>query len=83
VIVGPDLTIPGHTEVFVLGEMAAARSADTGKPVSGVAQGGIQMGRFAGETIANELRRRSTRPVQEKPRTCPNRCGPWKLFRFL
>jgi NADH dehydrogenase len=56
VIVGPDLSIPGHPEVFVAGDMASATSADTGKPVPGVAQGGIQMGRFAGETIANELR---------------------------
>jgi NADH:ubiquinone reductase (H+-translocating) len=56
VIVGPDLSIPGHPEIFVTGDMAAATSADTGKPIPGVAQGGIQMGRFAGETIAEELR---------------------------
>jgi len=59
VIVGPDLTIPGHPEVFVVGDLAAAVSADTGKPVPGVAQGGIQMGYFAGETIADELRGQS------------------------
>ena len=55
VIVGPDLTIPGHPEVFVAGDMAAATSADTGQPVPGVAQGGIQMGRYAGRTIAREV----------------------------
>ena len=33
VIVGPDLSIPGHPEVFVAGDLAAATSADTGKPV--------------------------------------------------
>ncbi len=60
VVVGPDLTIPGHPEVFVAGDMAAARSADTGKPVPGVAQGGIQMGRYAGEIIASEVSGRST-----------------------
>lgn len=54
VIVGPDLAIPGHPEVFVAGDMAAANSADTGKPVPGVAQGGIQMGDFAGRVIAKE-----------------------------
>ena len=62
VIVGPDLTIPNHPEVFVAGDMAAAKSADTGDPVPGVAQGGIQMGRFAGETIARDVRSQSTRP---------------------
>jgi NADH dehydrogenase len=56
VIVGADLTIPGHPEVFVVGDLAAAISADTGKPVPGMAQPGIQTGRFAGETIANDLR---------------------------
>ena len=59
VIVGPDLTVPGHPEVFVVGDMAAARSADSGKPVPGVAQGGIQMGRYAGETIAGDVRGQS------------------------
>jgi len=60
VIVGPDLTIPGHPEVFVTGDMAAAKSADTGNPVPGVAQGGLQMGHYAGETIARESAGRST-----------------------
>lgn len=55
VIVRPDLSIPGHPEVFVTGDMAAARSADTDKPVPGVAQGGIQMGRHAGRIIAGEV----------------------------
>jgi NADH dehydrogenase len=56
VIVGPDLTIPEHPEVFVVGDLALAMSADTGKQVPGVAQGGIQMGRFAGQSIASDLR---------------------------
>jgi NADH dehydrogenase len=56
VIVGPDLTIPGHPEVFVTGDLAAARSADTGNPVPGVAQGALQMGHFAGAAIAREVR---------------------------
>jgi len=56
VIVGPDLTIPGHPEVFVAGDLAAAKSADTGKPVPGVAQGGLQMGRYVGKLIAREVK---------------------------
>ena len=60
VIVGPDLTIPGHPEVFVAGDLAAAASADTNQPVPGVAQGGIQMGRYAGRAIASETAGRST-----------------------
>lgn len=56
VIVGPDLTIPGHPEVFVTGDLAAARSADTNTPVPGVAQGALQMGHFAGTLVAREVR---------------------------
>ena len=59
VVVGPDLTIPGHPEVFVAGDLAAATSADTGLPVPGVAQGGIQMGRYAGRAIAAGVTGRS------------------------
>jgi NADH dehydrogenase len=66
VIVGPGLSIPGHPEVFVAGDLAAAVSADTGKPVPGVAQGGIQMGRYAGEMIAAAVRDRSA-ASQRKP----------------
>ncbi len=65
VIVGPDLTIPGHPEVFVAGDMAAAKSSDTGEPVPGVAQGGIQMGAYAGETIARELAGLTTPTARE------------------
>ncbi len=60
VIVGPDLTLPGHPEVFVVGDLAAVRSADTNQPVPGVAQAAIQMGRYAGRTIASEVAGRST-----------------------
>src|SRR5690606_13038746 len=54
VIVGPDLTIPGHPEVFIAGDLAAARSADTDAPVPGVAQAAIQMGRYVGRAIRPE-----------------------------
>jgi len=65
VIVGPDLTIPGHPEVFVTGDMAAARSGDTGTPVPGVAQGGLQMGHYAGTVIARETSGRTAPEARE------------------
>jgi NADH dehydrogenase len=66
VIVGPDLSLPGHPEVFVVGDMAAAKSADTDKPVPGVAQGAIQTGQYVGKLIAGELTNRST-PTRRPP----------------
>jgi NADH dehydrogenase len=43
VLVQPDLTIPGHPEVFVIGDLAATRK-DDGSPVPGVAPAAIQQG---------------------------------------
>ena len=65
VIVNPDMSIPGHAEVFVIGDMAAAKSADTGKPVPGVAQGALQTGEFVGRIIEREVKGRAT--VAERP----------------
>lgn len=56
VLVGDDLTIPGHPNVFVVGDLAHRVDPKTNKPVPGVAQGALQMGHFAGKTIAEELR---------------------------
>jgi NADH dehydrogenase len=53
--VAPDLSIPGHPRLFVAGDLAAATCARTNKPVPGVAQGAMQMGRHAGQTIAAEI----------------------------
>jgi len=55
VIVGDDLTVPGHPNVFVVGDLARRIDPVSGEPVPGVAQGALQMGEFAGRTIAAEL----------------------------
>jgi len=55
----PDLTIPGHPEVFVIGDLASLDGPD-GKPYPGVAQVAIQMGRHA---AANALRATEHQPL--------------------
>lgn len=50
VIVQPDLTVPGHPEVFVTGDLASA-VRHNGQPVPGVAPAAIQMGKFAARQI--------------------------------
>lgn len=52
--VGPDLTIAAHPEIFVVGDLAAV-AWKSGRTVPGVAQGGIQGGRYAAHTIAARL----------------------------
>jgi NADH dehydrogenase len=52
VIVEPDLSVPGHPEVFVIGDLASVPG------VPGVAPAAMQMGRHAGRVIATAQRRR-------------------------
>jgi NADH dehydrogenase len=52
--VGPDLTIPGHPEVYVVGDLASATS--DGKPVPGVSPAAKQMGRTAARNILLRMR---------------------------
>jgi NADH:ubiquinone reductase (H+-translocating) len=54
--VAGDLSIPGHKNVFVCGDLASYLDKD-GKPVPGVAPAAIQMGKFAAEQIVNDLQR--------------------------
>jgi NADH:ubiquinone reductase (H+-translocating) len=54
VIVEPDLSVPGHPEVFVVGDLAAAKFKD-GKMVPGVAPAAIQMGKFAARQIRRSV----------------------------
>lgn len=49
VVVEPDLTIPGHANVYVIGDLASI--ASNGKPVPGVAPAAMQMGSFAAKNI--------------------------------
>lgn len=60
VIVGPDCSVPGHPAIFVVGDMALTHSARSKQPVPGVAQGGLQTGRFVGRLIAREIAKPST-----------------------
>jgi NADH dehydrogenase len=50
----PDLSIPGHPEVFVIGDLATLKD-DTGRPLPGVAPVAIQEGDFVAKTIARDL----------------------------
>lgn len=60
VMVAPDLTIPGHPEIFVIGDLAYLEG--NGKPIPGVAPAAMQQGRYAAATIVERLRNRETKP---------------------
>lgn len=50
-----DLSLPGHPEVFVIGDLAALKDAQ-GKMLPGVAPVAIQEGKFVAHTIGRELK---------------------------
>jgi NADH:ubiquinone reductase (H+-translocating) len=59
-LVEPDCTIPGHPEVFVLGD-AAAFEHQSGGTLPGICPVAIQMGEYAARTIAGDLAGRPRR----------------------
>ena len=61
VIVEPDLTVPGHADVFVIGDLAAMKDA-AGRQLPGVAQVAIQMGRHAARNIIRAIENQPYRP---------------------
>jgi NADH dehydrogenase len=63
IVVGPDLSVPGHPEIFVVGDVAAAAWRDD-RPVPGVAQGGIQGGTYVAKTIGRRLAGEPTPPFR-------------------
>ncbi len=62
VLVEPDLSVPGHPEVFVVGDLMS-REQD-GRPVPGVAPAAIQSGRAAAANIARRVAGKATRPFR-------------------
>jgi len=55
VIVEPDLSIKGHPEIFVIGDLASF-SYQTGKPLPGVAQVAMQQGLYAARLVQRRIK---------------------------
>lgn len=62
ILVQPDLTVPGHPEIFVTGD--AAHLEQNGKPLPGVAPVAMQQGRYAAHAIEERLRNRTPQPFR-------------------
>ncbi len=61
ILVASDLTLPGHPEIFVIGDMANF-SHQTGNPLPGVAPVAMQQGRYAARLIEARLAGRTLPP---------------------
>jgi len=57
-----DLTIPNYPDIFVVGDLAAAVDAKSGKPLPGVAQVAIQGGSYAAKIIRARLQGKKDLP---------------------
>ena len=55
VIVAPDLSVPGHPDIFVIGDLAHYRNQH-GQPLPGVAPVAMQQGHYVAEVIRHRLR---------------------------
>jgi NADH:ubiquinone reductase (H+-translocating) len=57
ITVSPELTLPGHPEVFVLGDMVRVSDGNGGVlPLPGVAPTAMQQGRYAARVVTRRLR---------------------------
>lgn len=83
--VNPDLTVPGHEDIYVIGDLAASKQPD-GTPVPGVAPAAIQMGKWAARNIARTLRGRPREPFRYRDKgmlaTIGRAAGVAQLGRF-
>lgn len=58
VAVEPDLTVPQHPEIFVIGDLASCPDAN-GRPLPGIAPVAMQQGRYVARLIEHRLRGRT------------------------
>ncbi len=62
--VGPELTAPGHPEVYAVGDIAAITDAKTKQVLPQLGSVGLQSGEHVGETIARRLAGEQTKPFK-------------------
>jgi len=65
VIVNSDLSIPGHNDIFVIGDLAHFKTAENGS-LPGVAQVAMQQGRYLSQLILNRNKGVSAKPFKYK-----------------
>jgi NADH:ubiquinone reductase (H+-translocating) len=62
IAVGPDLALPDHPDVYVVGDVAAITDSKTGQVLPQLGSVALQSGEHAGETIAHRIAGKKTKP---------------------
>jgi NADH:ubiquinone reductase (H+-translocating) len=63
----PDLSVPGHPEVFVAGDLASLVDPKTQQPVPGLAPAAMQMGKHIARVLRTELESGPRDPSTRQP----------------
>jgi NADH dehydrogenase len=66
IAVGPDLTLPDHPDVYVIGDVAAITDAKTEQVLPQLGSVALQSGEHAGEAIADRLAGKQPKPFEYK-----------------
>jgi NADH dehydrogenase len=64
IAVGPDLELPGHPGVFVVGDVAAITDSKTERVLPQLGSVALQSGEHVGETISRRVAGKSTKPFK-------------------
>lgn len=82
VLVGPDLSIPDHPEIFVIGDAACAMGKD-GKPLPGIAPTAIQEARYVAKLIRKQIPKTSREPFAYLDKGCMATIGRSKAIAMI
>jgi NADH:ubiquinone reductase (H+-translocating) len=89
--VNPDLSVPGHPEIFVIGDLAALNDP-AGHPYPGLAQVAIEEGRHSASSIGCDVQHKTRKPFRFKLRgnmavigrnAAVAEIGKWHITGFL
>src|SRR5258706_13092522 len=62
--ISADLSLPGHPEIFVIGDLSSLKDA-SGKPVPGLGSAALQEGKAAAVNILRDLHGEARSPFQQ------------------
>ena len=78
----PDLSVPGHPEIFIIGDLANVRH-QTGKPLPGLAPVAMQEGRYVAKLIRRRLSGKTLPPFRYRDRGTLATIGRYKAVADL
>jgi NADH dehydrogenase len=79
IIVGPDLTIPGHPEIFVIGDAACAFNEEK-KPLPGVAPTAVQQALYVANILKKEIPQSHRKPFRYRDKGSMATIGKFKAI---